>query len=82
LLPNDRDEDVGGDGNPDLGLDGVLGGPIERLDAQVLLDPFEEEFDLPAGLVELGDGPCGQIELIGQEDRAFVDLGIEVANAP
>jgi len=82
LLPDDRDEDVGGDGDPDLGLDGVLGGSIERLDAQVLLDPFEEEFDLPAGFVELGDGQRGQIELVGQENQALVDLGVEVTDAP
>ena len=81
MLSDDRDEDVGSDGDPDLGLDGVLGSSVERLDAQVLFDPFEEELDLPAGFVELADGQRGQIELIGQEDQALVDLGIEVANA-
>ena len=32
----------------DLGFDGVLGSSEEAFDAQVLLDPFEEQFDLPA----------------------------------
>ena len=32
-------------------VDGVLTGAIERLDSQVLLDPLEEQFYLPAGLV-------------------------------
>ena len=49
----DGDQHVDADGDPDLGLDRVLGGPEERLDAQVLLDPFEEQFHLPAASVEL-----------------------------
>ena len=31
-----------------MGFDGVLGGAEEGLDAQVLLDPFEEQLDAPA----------------------------------
>ena len=42
------DQHVGADCDPDLRLDLVLVGAIKRLDAQVLLDPFEEQFDLPA----------------------------------
>ena len=40
--------------NPDLGLDGILGGSIKRFDTKVLLDPFEEDLDLPATLKQLG----------------------------
>jgi len=36
--------------NPDLGLDGILGGPTKCFDAKVLLDPFEENLDLPTTL--------------------------------
>ncbi len=39
-----------------LGLDRVLGGAEEALDAQVLLDPLKEQLDLPAAFVELRDG--------------------------
>jgi hypothetical protein len=45
---------VNSDCNPDLGLDGILGGPIKRFDTKVLLDPFEEDLDLPATLKQLG----------------------------
>ena len=45
---------VDSDCNPDLGLDGILGGPIKRFDTKVLLDPFEEDLDLPATLKQLG----------------------------
>ena len=40
--------------NPDLGLDGILGGPVKRFDTKVLLDPFEENLDLPTTLKQLG----------------------------
>ena len=43
----DDDEDIHGDGDPDLGLHGIGRSTEEALDAKVLLDPFEEEFDLP-----------------------------------
>jgi len=39
-LPDDRDEDVNGNSDPDLGLHGVRAGPIEGLDSEVLLDPL------------------------------------------
>ena len=34
-------------GGPDLSCDRVLRGAEERLDSEILLDPFEEGFDLP-----------------------------------
>jgi hypothetical protein len=36
------------DGNPNLRFDGILGGAEERLDAQMLFDPLEKQFNLPA----------------------------------
>lgn len=49
---DDGDEHVDGDGDPDLGFDGILGIAEEAFDAEVLFDPPEEQFDLPAALVE------------------------------
>jgi hypothetical protein len=71
---------VNGDGSPDLNLDGILGGSIERFDTKMLLDPFEEEFDLPAALIELRDGRRWECEVVGQEDQPFVLGNIEIAN--
>ena len=62
-LLDDGDEDVDRDGDPDLGLHGIFGCPEEPLDPQMLLDPFEEQFDLPAALVERADGRGRQPEL-------------------
>ena len=44
---DDRDQHVGGNGDPDLCFDRILAGTEERFDSQVLLDSFEEQLDLP-----------------------------------
>ena len=77
----DGHQNVNADGDPDLGLDGILAGPVKSFDAQVLFDPFEEKFDLPATLVELRDGQGGDIEIVGQKDQAFVRGRVAVAHA-
>ena len=50
-LLDDGNEDVGGDGDPDLGLDRVLRSSKKDFDPQMLLDPFEEQLYLPAAAV-------------------------------
>jgi hypothetical protein len=40
---HDGDEDVNGNGDPDLSLHGVFCGAIEGLDPEMLLDPFEKQ---------------------------------------
>ncbi len=52
FLLDDRYQDVDADGNPDLGLHCILGGAEKGFDTQVLLDPFEEDFDSPATFVK------------------------------
>ena len=44
LLLDDCYQDIDADGDPDLRPHSVLGGAVEALDAQVLLDPLEEQF--------------------------------------
>ena len=80
-LFDDGHEDVDAHSDPDLGLDSVLGGAVEGLDAKVLLDPFEEQFDLPAGLVQFCDGERRQEEVVGEEDEAFARLCVAVDDA-
>ncbi len=46
-------EQINGDGCPDLGAHGVWAGAVKGFDAQMLLDPFEEQFDLPAAPIEM-----------------------------
>ena len=42
------DQHVSADCDPDWHRGRVLVGAIKRLDAQVLLDPFEKQLDLPS----------------------------------
>ena len=75
-LFHDSHEYIDRYGDPDLGLHGILGGAVERLDPEMLLDPFEEKFDLPSAFVKLCDGKGGQREVVGKEDQAFVCFGV------
>ena len=43
LLLDDRHQDIDADSDPNLRPHSVLGGAVEALDAQVLLDPLEEQ---------------------------------------
>src|SRR5207249_10254604 len=48
---------------------------------EMLLDPLEEEFDLPSRPVDLGDGPRAEAEEVGEEEVAPSRGRIEVADA-
>ena len=82
LLFDDGDQHVGHYSAPDLGLHRVLAGAQKALDAQVLFDPLEEQFDLPATLVERADRERWQRGVVGQEDQRFARLRVLEWNAP
>jgi hypothetical protein len=65
------DQHVGGYGNPYLRLHGVLAGAKEHLDAQMLLDPFEEQLHLPALAVQTCNEFGAQCEVVGQKHQPF-----------
>ena len=75
------DEQINGDGAPDLGAHRVWAGAIKGFDTQMLLDPFEEEFDLPTASIEFGDGQSRHGEVVGQEDERFAGEGIAIARS-
>lgn len=77
----DGDEQVNGDGAPDLGAHGVWTGAIEGFDAEMLFEPFEEQFNLPAAAIQLGEGQSRDGEVVGQKDQHLAGLGIAVADA-
>ena len=82
LLFDDSDQHVGSHGAPDLSLDRVLAGPQKALDAQVLLDPLEEQFHLPAALVERGDRQGRQRRIVGQERQRLARFRVVETDAP
>src|SRR3990172_11170248 len=80
-LPDDGYQDVDRDGDPHLRLHSVLRGSEERLDPKMLLDPPEEELDLPALLVKQGDAFRGKGEIVGQKNQVLLVLDVEESNA-
>ena len=65
------DQQVGGYGNPDLRLHRVFAGTKEHLDAQMLLDPFEEQLHLPALTIKIADQLGLQGKVVGQKHQPF-----------
>jgi len=81
LFLDDGNQQVDRDSDTYLGFDRVLAGPEEDHDAQVLLDPLEEQFHLPPALIESANGSGGQCELVGEKDQILFSLRVVKANA-
>ena len=64
FLDNGRQQ-VHADCYPYLGLDGVDACAEKSLYAKILLDPFEEEFYLPAAIEQLRNRQCRQRKVVG-----------------
>ena len=56
--------------NPDLGLHRIERITKEMLNRQILFQPFEEQLDLPALLVDGRDGECWQVQTVAQKTRS------------
>src|SRR2546425_9082684 len=80
-LFENRHQQVNRNRDPDLGAHGVLAGAVEGFDAQMLFDPFEEQFDMPATMIKLRNRQCGHGEVVGQKDQRLASLGIAIADA-
>ena len=79
LLQN-CDEQIGAHGSPDLNAHGVGRIADKMMDAEVLFDPAEEQFDLPAGAIQLGDLEGRGGEQIGEKDQRARVGGIAVTD--
>ena len=66
----------------DLRKNGIGGVADKGFDLVVLLDEAEEGLDLPALLVDAGDGPGGEVEIAGREDVMLSGLPVAVADPP
>jgi len=64
-----------------LSFHGVLGCTVKALDAKVLFDPFEEEFDLPTAFVERADCECWQGRLVGKKNKGSIVISIFKSDA-
>ena len=72
-----RDQHVSADCDPDLRLDRVLGSTKKCLDPQMLLDPFEEQFDLPALSIQFCNQFGFESKVVGQKHNAFAGLVLD-----
>ncbi len=66
-LAGNSKQQVLADGNPYLRVYCILAGSVERLDVQMLFDPFEETFHLPTFPIKFSNGQVRMCEVIGQE---------------
>ena len=63
-------------GTPDLRPDRALAGGQEFSNSQLRSDPFEGQPDLPAILVQRGNGDGRQRGVVGLEEQRIAGLGI------
>ncbi len=82
LLFDDSNQNVTRYCAPDLGLDGVFAVAQKLLDTQMLFDPFEEQFDLPAVLAERCNSQGWQYKIVGQKYQSPAALGVFESDAP
>ena len=64
VVLDDGNETVGDNGDVDLYSDGILGISPKFLDLEVLLNPLEEQFDLPSVLVKESDVLGWKVEVV------------------
>lgn len=81
FLPDNRGQDIYAYGDPYFRLDRIDRGAVEGLDPQILFDPLEEQFHLPATLVQLCDGQRRQSKVVCKEHESLVDIRGVIADA-
>lgn len=74
-------EAVCDDGDVNLYPDSILGITPERLDLEMLLDPFEEKFHLPAVAVKQGNFLGREVEVVGVVYERLLKVGGIVYNS-
>ena len=82
VVLNDSNETVCDDGNMDLNAHRVIALSPERLDSEVLLDPFEEQFHLPPIFIKEGNVLGSKIEVVRVISECAVQVRSEVDDTP
>ena len=82
VMFDDSDKTVGNDGHMDLDADGILRFAPKGLDSEVLLNPFEEEFDLPSVAIQECDILGREIEVIGVVGKGSLQFWSIVDDSP
>src|SRR6516162_11577023 len=74
-LLQDAQQQKGDQRDIDLGAHGVLAAADKAADLEVLLEPLEQQLDLPALFVELRDVGGGTLEIVGEQIERLVVIG-------
>ena len=82
VVLNDSDETVCDDGNMDLNAHRIVALSPERLNLEVLLDPLEEQFDLPPVFVKESDVLGCKIEVVRVISERTVQVRSIVDDTP
>ena len=82
VVLNDTDETVCDDGNMNLNAHSIVTLTPERLDLEVLLNPFEEEFDLPPVFIKESDVLGSKIEVVRVVSERAVKVWSIVDDTP
>src|SRR6185437_221831 len=69
IAGGDAQQEIGDHAGDDLEADGVWRAAEEFAQLEMLLDPAEQELDLPAQLVERGDLEGRAVEIVGDEGK-------------
>lgn len=75
-----REEQVNRQGRVNLDQDRVFRVADEGLYAQILFDFLEEELDLPAVFIDVGDGFRRKPEMVGQKFVVFPGFLVTIAD--
>jgi hypothetical protein len=79
---NDRNERINRHGYPDLRPHRVLRRSIKRLDAKILLNPAEKQFNAPPEFMEFGDRQRRLKKVVGQKRKIAIILSIVKTDSP
>lgn len=81
VMLNNGNEAVGDDGHMYLNADRIIGFSPETLDLEMLLNPLEEQLNLPPVFVEQGDVFCAEEEIVRIVDEASMKFWRIVDNS-
>ena len=82
LLLRDDKQQVVTNGYPYLRVDSIAGCTVKGLDVQVLLDPLEEDLNLPSFSIQLCNSDCINREVISEESIDFPVSKVLIYNKP
>jgi hypothetical protein len=82
LEPQECQDQVRDERDPNLGHDRVLRGSPEGLEPQVLFDDLQEQLDLPPFFVDGRNRRGGQMQGIGPEHLVVAGFGVTVPHSP